>query len=171
MQPVIKGFEKILEGISKAAMTAAALITLALAVIGTVDVLTTNVLKQAIPGAVEMSKAGLVMLVFFGLAVASRSGSHIKVDILVNRLSERGRNICSSIGYLVTALLFIFWTQQLWFLAKKSWSIGETVLGLLQFPLYPVKIAVFLALAIATIETIRRLVLSIMGIFKKRSGA
>ncbi len=171
MQPVIRGLEKILEGISKVAMAAAALMTLTLAVIGTVDVFTTNILQQAIPGAVEMSKAGLALLVFLGLAVVSRSGDHIKVDILINRLSERGRNICYSIGYFFTALLFFFWTQQLWFLAKKSWSIRETVLGLLQFPLYPIKIAVFLALAVATIETLRRLILSIVQIFQTRPGA
>lgn len=170
MQSLLKGLEKLLAGISKVAIGTAALITLAIAIIGTIDVLTTNVIKQAIPGALEMSQAGLVLLAFFGLAVASRSGDHIKVDILVTRLPERGRNICSAIGYLVTAIFFMFWTQQLWFLARKSWSIGETVQGLLQFPLYPVKIAVFLALAVATVETIRRFVLSVIVIFNKEPG-
>ena len=159
-----------LEGISKVAITVASLITLAIAIIGTIDVLTTNVIKQPIPGAMEMSQAGLVLLVFFGLAVASRSGDHIKVDILIKRLPERGQSICSAIGYLFTAVFFMFWTQQLWFLASKSWSIRETVLGLLQFPLYPVKIAVFLALAIATVETVRRFVLSVVEIFQKETS-
>ena len=170
MQFLLKGFEKLLEGISKVALTTAALITLTIAIIGTIDVLTTNVIKQAIPGAVEMSEAGLVLLVFFGLAVASRSGDHIKVDILINRLPERGRNICSAIGYLFTVIFFMLWAQQLWFLAKKSWSIRETVLGLLQFPLYPVKFAIFLAMAIAAVETIRRFVLAVVAIFRKETG-
>lgn len=170
MQSLLKGLEKLLEIISKVTITAASLITLAIAIIGTIDVLTTNVIKQPIPGAVELSQAGLVLLVFFGLAVVSRGGYHIKVDILVNRLSKRARSICSAIGYLFTAVLFMFWTQQLWFLAKKSWSIGETVLGLLQFPLYPVKIAIFIALAIATVETVRLFVFSVVEIFQKKTG-
>ena len=170
MQSLLKGLEKLLEGISKIAITAATLITLMIAIIGTIDVLTTNAIKQAIPGAVEMSSAGLALLVFFGLAVASRSGDHIKVDILINRLPGRGRSICSAIGYLVTTIFFMFWAQQLWFLARKSWSIRETVLGLIQFPLYPVKIAVFLALAVATVETIRRFALSVVTIFRKETG-
>ena len=170
MQSLLAGLEKVLEIISKVAISTAALITLAIAVIGTVDVLTTNVIKQAVPGAVELSQAGLVLLAFFGLAVASRSGDHIKVDILTNRLPQRWQYICSSFGYLFTAVFFLFWTQQLWFLAKKSWSIGETVLGLFQFPLYPVKIAIFLAMTIATVETIRRFVLSVAAIFRKETG-
>jgi len=170
MQSFLTGIEKMLEIISKVAISAAALITLAIAVIGTVDVFTTNVIRQAVPGAVEMSQAGLVLLAFFGLAVASRSGDHIKVDILTNRLPEKWQHICSSVGYLFTAVFFLFWTRQLWFLAKKSWSIGETVLGLFQFPLYPVKIAIFLAMTIATVETIRRFVLSVVAIFNKETG-
>jgi TRAP-type C4-dicarboxylate transport system permease small subunit len=170
MQSLLTGIEKMLDFISKVAISTAAMITLAIAVIGTVDVLTTNVIKQAVPGAVELSQAGLVLLAFFGLAVASRSGDHIKVDILTNRLPQRWQYICSSIGYLFTAVFFLFWTQQLWFLAKKSWSIGETVLGLFQFPLYPVKIAIFLAMTMATVETIRRFVFSVAAIFRKETG-
>lgn len=171
MQSILAGIEKVMENIGKVALNVAAFITLAMAVIGTIDVLTTNVIKQAVPGALEMSEVGLVLLLFFGLAVASRSGDHIKVDILTVRLPKQWQRICSSIGYFFTAVFFLFWTRQLWFLAKKSWSISETVAGLLQFPLYPVKIAVFLAMTIATVETIRRFVLSVAVIFDKKNGA
>ena len=170
MRSLMLGIEKFLEGISKAAINAAAVIALVMAVIGTVDVLTTNVIKQPVPGAVELSEAGLVLLAFLGLVVASRSGDHIKVDILTNRLPERGQCICSAIGYLFTTIFFLFWTYQLWFLAKKSWNIQETAAGLLQFPLYPVKIIAFVALAVATLETFRRLVISIKSTFKIDTG-
>ena len=170
MRALLNGLEKILAGISKVAIAAAALITITIAIIGTVDVMTTNVIKQAIPGAVEMSEAGLALLAFLGLAVASRSGDHIKVDILTNRLPERGQQIFSTIGYLVTALFFSFWAQQLWFLAKKSVAIRETVPGLLQFPLYPIKVIIFLAMTIAAIETIRRLIHTLVVIFNRQLG-
>ncbi len=168
MHTLLNGLEKLLGGISKVAIAAAALITITIAIIGTVDVMTTNVIKQAIPGAVEMSEAGLALLAFLGLAVASRSGDHIKVDILTNRLPKQGQQICSAIGYLVTVLFFSFWAQQLWFLAKKSMAIRETVPGLLQFPLYPIKIIIFLAMAIAAIETIRRLIHTLVVIFHRQ---
>jgi TRAP-type C4-dicarboxylate transport system permease small subunit len=160
-------FESILKGLSWFAITAAALITLAIAVIGTLDIITTNVLSNPVPGAFELSESGLIILVFFGLAVTSRSGSHITVDILTNRLPVRGQKICDAIGYLFTSVLFAFWTQQMYFLALKSFKIHETATGLLQFPIYIVKIAAFLGIMIATVETLRRLFISIAESIKK----
>ncbi len=161
MRVIYDFFESILKGLSCLAITAAALITLAIAVIGTLDIITTNMLSSPISGAFELSESGLILLLFFGLAVTSRSGSHIKVDILTNRLPVRGQKICDAIGYLITSVLFAFWTQQMYFLALKSFKIRETANGLLQFPIYMVKMAAFLGIMIATVETLRRLLISI----------
>jgi len=174
MRAIYDFFESILKGLSWLAITAAAFITLAIAVIGTMDIITTNVLSIPVPGAFELSESGLIMLLFFGLAVTSRSGSHIKVDILTNRLPVRGQKICDAIGYLFTSVLFAFWTQQMYFLALKSFRIRETANGLLQFPIYIVKMAAFLGIMIATIEILRRLLISVaesikMNLHEERS--
>lgn len=161
MRAIYDFFESILKGISWLAITVAALITLAMAVIGTLDIITTNVLSSPISGAFELSESGLILLLFFGLAVTSRSGSHIKVDILTSRLPVRGQKICDAIGYLFTSVLFAFWSQQMYFLTLKSFKIRETATGLLQFPIYIVKMAAFLGIMIATVETLRRLFISI----------
>ena len=167
MRIIYDFFETILRGFSWLAITIAAVITLAIAVIGTLDVITTNIISRPVPGAFELSESGLVMLLFFGLAVTSRSGSHIKVDILTNRLPERGQKICEAIGYLITSIVFALWTQQMYFLASKSFSIRETATGLLQFPMYIVTISACLAIMIATVETLRRFLISIVELFKK----
>jgi len=166
MQAIFNFFESILKGLSWLAMTAAALITLAMAVIGTIDIVSTNVIASPVPGAFELSESGLIILLFFGLAVTSRSGSHIKVDILVKRLPVRGQKICDAMGYLFTTVFFIFWSWQMYFLALKSFKIRETANGLLQFPIYTVKMAAFLGIMIATIETLRRLLISVAGSIK-----
>jgi len=167
MRRIFEFLESILEGISRLALSAAAVITLGMAVICTLDVITTNVLLKPIPGAFELSEAGLAMLVFFGLAVTSRGGSHIKVDIITRRLSPRGQRICSAIGYVFTSVVFSFWTWQLYLLGVKSYNFRETANGLFQFPLYIVKIAACIALFIATMETIRRFLLSMEAVFFK----
>jgi len=167
MQLLVSGLKKIFEGISNIVMSASAVITLAIAIIGTIDVLTTSLIKKPIPGAAELSQAGLALLLFFGLAVGARTGAHIKVDILIERMNERGQNICSAIGYLFTAVFFMLWAHQLWLLALKSWSIREIALGLLKFPIYPVKIAIFLSMVVATLETIRQFIFSVISLSKK----
>ncbi len=166
---IVNALGKVLSAANKMAVAAAALVTLAMAVIGTVDVLTTNVFQRAVPGAVELSEAGLVLLVFLGIAVASRNRDHITVDIVINRLPLRARQICKAFGLFMTSLFFVLWTQQLWYLAAKSLSISERSAGLFPFPLYPVKIAAFIGMILASIEMIRRFLLCCKDIFQLQS--
>jgi len=148
--------EKLLESVSKFNLIVAAVITMCMAIIGTVDIVTTNLIGKAVPGAFELSEIGLALLVFLGLASASRHHDFIGVDIVVNRLPRRGQLICGAFGWLTTSVFFAFWTYQLWFLMRKSIAINERANGLLPFPIYPAKILIFIALVIATFETLRR---------------
>ena len=111
---------------------------------------------------------------FLGLAVVAHKRSHIRIDILVTRLGPRARSFFDATGYLFTAAFFTMWTWQMGHMAAKSWSIRETATGLLSFPLYPIKFILFLGLLIATVESVRHLVLSIHEIYHpnlcKRKG-
>ena len=148
---------KILRFITQGTVSIAAAVALLVALIGTIDVMTTRVLAQAIPGAFELSEAGLVLMVFLGMAIVTREDSHIKVDILVNRMPKRLQLICNVLSLVLTTCFLALMTWQMWSLAWKSWKINEMATGLLFFPIYPVKMAAFLGLAAATIEALRRL--------------
>ncbi|NNL76322.1 MAG: TRAP transporter small permease [Desulfobacterales bacterium] len=163
------GFGNMLSLAIRLATALGALVTLALALIGTTDVLTTTILARPIPGLIELSEAGLILIFFLGLTAGTRSRGQIRVDVIVNRMGQRGQRIFSLVGYLITAIFFSHWTLQMWHLAAKSMSIQEVATGLLPFPLYPVKIIAFLGLLIATIETVRRLVRSILDVFNPNS--
>jgi TRAP-type C4-dicarboxylate transport system permease small subunit len=63
---------KILRFITQGTVSIAAAVALLVALIGTIDVMTTRVLAQAIPGAFELSEAGLVLMVFLGMAIVTR---------------------------------------------------------------------------------------------------
>ena len=155
-------FDKMLRSITEGTLSVAAVVALLVALVGTIDVLTTRVLAQAIPGAFELSEAGLVLMVFLGMAVVTKEESHIKVDILTNRMPKRLQLICTVFGLVLTTGFLFLMTWQMWSLAMKSWRIQEMATGLLPFPIYPVKMAAFLGLATATIEALRRLVIVLM---------
>lgn len=53
------------------------------------DVVYRNVAGRSIPGVLELTESALVATVFFGLAYAGTSGSHIAVDLLVRRFPRR----------------------------------------------------------------------------------
>lgn len=159
MRIITSLLEKTLTFITEGTVSIAAVVALLVALVGTIDVLTTRVFSQAIPGAFELSEAGLVLMVFLGLAIVTKEGGHIKVDILVNRMNKRWQSICGVFGLLLTTGFLGLMTRQMWSLALKSWNINEMATGLLPFPIYPVKIAALLGLATATIEAFRRLVI------------
>lgn len=159
-----------LAGINKGITAVAAVVVLAMALIGTLDVLTTNIFNQAVAGAVELSCAGLVLVVFLGLAAASRTQDHIVVDILMVRLPRRWRKICQAFGLFSTAIFFGFWTYQAWKLAAKSISVHERALGLLPVPIYPMKTIAFGALVLATTELSRRFVIMLLNVIHNKDG-
>ena len=174
MRPIADGFGKMLSLVTRLITALGALAVLAIALIGTVDVLSIRILNQSIPGVIKLSEAGLVLALFLGLAVVVRNRGHIRIEILVTSLGPRTRRFCDVTGYLFTTVFFSMWSWQMGHMAAKSWSIRETATGLLSFPLYPIKFILFLGLLIATIESVRHLVLSVHEIYHpnlcKRKG-
>ena len=174
MRKITDGFEKMLSLAIRMTTALGALVILGIALLGTTDVLSTRILNQSIPGVIKLSEAGLVLALFLGLAVAARNRGHIQIDILITHLGPRARRFCDATGYFFAAVFFAMWTWQMGHMAAKSWSIRESATGLLSFPLYPVKFIIFLGLLIATIESVRHLVLSVHEIYHpnlcKRKG-
>lgn len=169
MGTIADGFGKMLSLAIRLTTALGALAVLAIALIGTTDVLSIRILSQSIPGVIKLSEAGLVLAVFLGLVVATRNRRHIRIDILITRLGPRTQRFCNTTGYLFTVVFFAMWTWQMGHMAAKSWSIRETATGLLAFPLYPIKFILFLGLLIATIESFRHLLLSVHEIFHPNS--
>jgi TRAP-type C4-dicarboxylate transport system permease small subunit len=169
MRTIVDGFGKVLSLAIRMTAALGALAILALALIGTSDVLSTRILNQSIPGIIKLSEAGLMLALFLGLALAGRNRGHIQIDILVTRLGPRARRFCDATGPLFTAVFFAVWTWQMWYMTAKSWSIREIATGLLPYPLYPIKFILFLGLLIATLESVRHLVLSVHEIYNPNS--
>lgn len=171
MRALLEIFDKVMGVAVTGAVALAAAVTMGVALIGTIDILTTRVFDQAVPGAFELSSAGLVLMIFLGLAQVTRDGGHIKVDILTARMGRRGRLACQALG--LAALAFFLWllTIQMWSLAAKSWRISEIANGLLPFPIYPIKIAAFLGLCLAFIAALRLLLKAVLELFGPIDGS
>ena len=170
MRNLVNGFGKMLSLAIRSATALGALILLALALVLTLDVLITRILDHPIPGIIKLSEAGLALILFLGLAVATRNCGHIRVDILVARLAPRTREFYDAIGYFFAAVFFALWTWQMGYSTAKSWAIREMATGLLPVPLYPVKFLLFLGLLIASIESIHLLVSSVHEICKPNAS-
>ena len=165
----VNGFDKALALAIRMAATIGSLILLALALLGSMDVLATRILNDPIPGILELSEAGLAVVLFLGLSAATAKGSHIRLDILLNRLGSSALCLCRVISLLFTTVFFALWTWQMGHTAAKSWAMGEIAASLFPLPLYPVKFVVFLGLLVATVASFALLARSVFGVDNLKS--
>jgi TRAP-type C4-dicarboxylate transport system permease small subunit len=158
MKLINRFFENALYWSTKTTMAVGAVVTILVAIIGTIDVITTRIISHPIPGAFKLSEAGLVLIVFLGFAEVTRSDTHIKVDIIVNRFGPRFKKFSQIIAAILMVGFFSLLATRMWTLAEKSWEIRESATGLLPFPIYPIKISAVLGLCIAAGEAFRFLI-------------
>lgn len=79
----------------------------------TFDVLGRNLFNKPLKGTFEMTELGAALLVFFALAITHRRGDHITIDFVVERFSEKSRNIVNGIIEVVIAITLLFMSRHI----------------------------------------------------------
>lgn len=95
-----------------------------------------------IPSAEDISGYLLAASIFFGLAYTFKEGGHIRVTILIRKLSPKARYI-QELLVLIFGLglaLFIAWYS--WFMVWESHAFEEVTQGYIPMPLWVVQIPV-----------------------------
>lgn len=84
----------------------------------------------------ELSRWLFVWLTFMGAIVAMHEGSHLGTDMLVSRLSVRGKKACLVLGHLL--MLYICWMlfKGSWDLVKGNWESTSAVMEVSQAYFY-----------------------------------
>ncbi|WP_010095283.1 TRAP transporter small permease [Ornithinibacillus scapharcae] len=78
----------------------------------TIDVIGRNFFHNPLKGTYEMTELSSALLVFFALAVTHRVGDHITIDFLVERFSEKLRNlILAAVEMIISIVLFLMATN------------------------------------------------------------
>ena len=116
--------------------------------LGTGDVIGTQFLGKPVPGALEITEATMVLIVFGGLTFAQIRKSHIRVELVHARSGPRMRAFMDLFTHLCALLFFGLLLWQAINEATHSWSIGESADGLIRFPLYPARIVLCLGTAL-----------------------
>ena len=163
MRQILMMADTVIQRLCTFSLAIAAIFIGILALIGVADIFGTNLLGKPLPSALELSEAGLAIIVFMGLAQAQRKRAHITVDILSARF--RGWAEVASTSLALTAAIIIFgfvaWRGGL--AAWQSVLIDERSMGQSPFPIWPGKILLCLGCAIAMLESLRQLVRLLCG--------
>ena len=111
------------------------------------DVMRRQLVGPAIPGVVEFSVVLLVVMVFFGLAQAHRTGQEITVDVITVRLQGRARAAVEALALLIGIVVLFPIMESTWENALASYARGEYRYGLLRVPVWPARMAIPIGLA------------------------
>jgi TRAP-type mannitol/chloroaromatic compound transport system permease small subunit len=116
------------------------------------------------------------MFLMFGMqymlagAYAYRDESHVRVDILYSRLSDRGRAICDII---TSAFFFLFVTTMLWTgwrFASDAIAVGERSFTEWGIQYWPVKLAIPVGAALLLLQGFSRLLRDIATVVAGKVG-
>jgi TRAP-type transport system small permease protein len=163
MVSIFRAIDTIIRWLGTVALSIAAIFIGLLAIVGTADSIGTQVFAVPVPSALEFSQAGLVVVVFMGLAFAQRRRGHVMVDILSGRARGWGRLFFVGLALIAAIAFFSFLTWRGYVAATESIAIDERSLGLTRFPVYPAKIALCFGCFVAALESIRQFVHLCLG--------
>lgn len=142
---------------------AASILLLVVALMGTADVISTNLFFKPIPGMVELSGALLAVIVFLGLAQAQAHGAHIVIDVATGAMGPRMHKLAMIFALAIGAAFMATVALRTTDLAFKSYSYNETALGALAFPLTPFKALAAFGAWLSAAEFLRQLVIRLIS--------
>ncbi|WP_297108721.1 TRAP transporter small permease [uncultured Devosia sp.] len=153
---------RLLRRLSLVGFLAASLLLLFIGLMGTADIVLTNLFNRPIPGVVELSGALLAVTVFLGLAEAQARGSHIVIDVATAAMRPRMHKLAAMFSLSMGLVFMGFVAWQTTGLAIKAYGYGELALGALPFPLTPFKALAAFGAWLSAAEFARQLAIRVV---------
>lgn len=138
---IFRALDRLIRGLTDAAVSVSAILILAVALVVTIDVASAFFLNSPIPIVSEMSSVTLAVIIFGALAYAQYRRQNVKVDLVLAVLPERARNVLEGISLLISTSLLLLLALRSTAHAAVSVQTLETAMALIAFPVYPFKIA------------------------------
>ena len=121
------------------------------------DVFMRYVLNRPILGSVEITRYLMVSLAFLGLAWCAVVKGHVRVELLISRLSPRAQAIFDSITCFFSLFIFVLITTYGFLEARERWAFYEAS-DVLQIPSYPFFLVLAFGSAILCLVLITNLI-------------
>lgn len=139
------------------AATLAGLALLLMMLIGAANVVGTKLLGLPVPGTYELTETLMVASAFLAMALAHADNSHIRVELLIDRLPPRGRALADAFAQLCTAGFFAAIAWFGWSAALHSLRVGEFSSGSLPLPMWPARLALALGATLMVVQGVAHL--------------
>ncbi len=159
--PWLRGFDPFANGMTKAAGVS----LFAMMLMMTAHILGRKV-GQPVPGAFEASEQLMVVVFAFPMAEVGLRKNHILFELVVKALSKKAQAILGIATHIVGLILFAPLTWKAWQVAWKNLLIGEYRQGIIDFPIWPFRVAIAVGFSVF----VAQLIISLVRDFKQQSG-
>lgn len=139
-------------------MILASVLLAIMALIGTADVLSLNLLGRPVPSATELSAAMLSITVMMGMSYTQRERAHISVNLFWRFFPHPLRVFAEGFALFIGLCVFALITWGAWELAQHSLNIRERAVASVRFPLWPIKLVFWMGALVCALEILRELV-------------
>ena len=122
----------------------------------TAEVISRKLLGYSLIWVIEYSELSLVFVTFLGAAWLLRREGHVKLDIVINRLTPRSQAMLNTITSIIGVIICL---ALAWYGTKVSWDHfqrGITGLTLLAVPTFPRYAAIAIGGFLLSIQFLRR---------------
>ncbi|WP_299810824.1 TRAP transporter small permease subunit [uncultured Roseibium sp.] len=136
----------------------AAFSILSLMLLAVIQVIGRLLFNIPIPGFIDITEQAMAIFAFAGVAYCQRVGGHIRMEIVLGKLSGRTLYICEMLGVILVAftVALLIWGSLYHF--DRSWAIGDSTMDI-RLPTWPSKLIIPAALGLLLL----RLLMQIYG--------
>jgi TRAP-type C4-dicarboxylate transport system permease small subunit len=148
----MKWFSRLVDRITLALAVVAGACLIAVAVGISIDVVLRNFAGHGIAVIIPLAETLLVCIVFLAMPETQRRLGHVAIDLVWDRLSDRGRRMTNRFGCVVViaALVPIVWVAVE--LALTSFLTGEFKIGIERTPVWPMRASIVVGLVFTLLQ-------------------
>ncbi len=130
---------------------------LAMMILLVIDIIARTI-EKPIQGIAELSVFVMVIVIYLGLARCEEHGEHVGLEVVVNALPDKARRMLVALTRLVAAgtvglLLYAVFQNTL-----ASFQNSESIEGVVELRIWPVKVFMVVGLFFFFIQTIRHII-------------
>lgn len=144
---MMTSFHRRLARIENALAFLAGMAIVAATALGTAEVVGRSIFNRSVLGYIDLVEYLAAIFAFMGLAYCQRSGGHVGMNLLTDKLPRGGKNAAALIDTLIGLVFVGILSFATWKHFERAYQFGDSSMDI-QIPMWPAKLLIPIALAI-----------------------
>lgn len=124
---------------------------LALMLLAVVQIFGRLLFNIPVPGFIDITEQAMAIFAFMGIAYCQRVGGHIRMEMVLGRLSGRTLWVLELFGVVLVTIVVALLVWGSWYHFARSWNLGDSTIDI-GLPTWPSKLAVPIALSLLVLR-------------------